>query len=156
MTVVSLRLRKQQWANDHAGSPRRCRSLTNAAVKVFAPAWDDEGQRRPGLSDPRNAEVRPLAGGCRPTLSPAALPVAEQSSRVGAVTGVGVEQPREPEQPALLHSCVGGRQSRRSLPPWRRPPAYECSGDVPLVRLRCRTNLDQLFSRPVRSSAAKS
>ena len=36
--------------------------------------------------------VRPLAGGCRPTLSPAALPVAEQSSRAGAVTGVGVMQ----------------------------------------------------------------
>jgi hypothetical protein len=36
--------------------------------------------------------VRPLAGGCRPTLSPAALPVAEQSSRAGAVTGVGVQR----------------------------------------------------------------
>jgi len=42
----------------------------------------------------RNAEARPLAGGCRSTLSPAALPVAEQSSRASAVTGVGVDEPR--------------------------------------------------------------
>jgi hypothetical protein len=49
---------------------------------------DDEGQRRPRLANPRNAEVRLLAGGCRPTLSPAALPVAEQSSHAGAVTAV--------------------------------------------------------------------
>jgi hypothetical protein len=41
-----------------------------------------------------HTEVRRLAGGCRPTLSPTALPVAEQSSRAGAVTGVGVKQQR--------------------------------------------------------------
>ncbi len=61
-------------------------------------AKDEEGQRRPRLSDLRNAEVRPLAGGCRPPLRPAALPVAEQSSREGVVTSVGVERP--PSTPA--------------------------------------------------------
>ena len=55
---------------------------------------DDEGQRRREPPDPRNAKVRQLAGSCRPTLSPAALPVAEQSSHAAAVTGVGVERSR--------------------------------------------------------------
>jgi hypothetical protein len=55
---------------------------------------DDEGQRPPRRSDPRNAELRPPAGGCRPSSSAAALTVAEQSSRADAVTGVGVEEPR--------------------------------------------------------------
>ena len=50
----------------------------------------DAGQRPPELSDPRNAEVRSAAETCRPTLSTCELPVAEQSSRAGAVTGVGV------------------------------------------------------------------
>ena len=35
-------------------------------------------------------------GGCRPSLRPAALPVAEQSSHADAVTGVGVDQQRRP------------------------------------------------------------
>jgi len=53
---------------------------------------DDEGQQRPGLSDPRSAEVRPAGWGCRPTLSPIALPVAAERSRRAALTGVGVKQ----------------------------------------------------------------
>jgi hypothetical protein len=72
-----------------------CRSPADGVVDAgVVVELDDEGQRRPGLSDPRNAEVRLLAGGCRPTLRPAALPVAEQRSRAGAVTRVGVGEPR--------------------------------------------------------------
>jgi hypothetical protein len=70
-------------------------------------AADDEGQRRAGLSDPRNAEVRPLAGGCRPTLSPAALPVGGQSSHAAAVTGIGIIRQR-------LEARKGGRVLSRS------------------------------------------
>lgn len=52
---------------------------------------DDEGQRRLGLADPRNTEVRPRRR--LPTdLEPAALPVADQTSRAGAVTGAGEKQ----------------------------------------------------------------
>ena len=51
------------------------------------------GPRRLGLSDPRDAEVRPLAVGCRPSLRPVALPLAEQSGRAGAVTATGVNHP---------------------------------------------------------------
>jgi hypothetical protein len=48
-------------------------------------------------SDCRILAIRKYArrpGGCRPTLSTAALPVAEQSGRAGAVTGVGVMRQR--------------------------------------------------------------
>jgi hypothetical protein len=65
----------------------RARTITRSD----ALARDDEGQCPPGLSDPRNAEVRPLARGCRLTWAQAALPVAEQSGRAVGVTGVGVE-----------------------------------------------------------------
>jgi hypothetical protein len=57
---------------------------------------DDEGQRQSGLSDSRDAEVRPWTGGCRPTLGPAALPVAELSCRAAPVTGIGVRQQQRP------------------------------------------------------------
>ena len=73
-----------------AGAGRAKRSRSKAGGRSAA---DDERQRRPEGSDPRSAEVRPLARGCRRTLSPAALPVAEQSSRAGAVTAVGVRRP---------------------------------------------------------------
>jgi hypothetical protein len=69
-----------------AHCPDVCNPYTLMASETTGPLSspkDDEGQRRPGLSDPRNAEVRPLPGRCRPTLGPAALPVAEQSSRAG-------------------------------------------------------------------------
>jgi hypothetical protein len=51
---------------------------------------NDERQRRLGLSDPRDAAVRLLAGAAYPALGTAARPVAEQSGHADAVTGVGV------------------------------------------------------------------
>ena len=63
-----------------------------AASSTSSVEMDDEGQQRPGLSDPRSAEVRPAGWGCRPTLSPIALPVAAERSRRAALTGVGVKQ----------------------------------------------------------------
>jgi hypothetical protein len=48
---------------------------------------DDEEERPPGLSDPLDAEYARWPG-CRPTLSPAALPVAEHGSRAHAMTEV--------------------------------------------------------------------
>ena len=59
-----------------------------------------------------HAEVCPLPGGCRPTLSPVALPVAEQSSCAGAVTGVGVDEQYASRHSAWLH-CPA-RDSGRS------------------------------------------
>ena len=47
------------------------------------------------------------AGICRPTLSTCELPAAEQSSRAGAVTGVGVRQPRTAACMSLLQSLWG-------------------------------------------------
>lgn len=60
--MVPLRLRKQQSAMivpEHSG---HYRFLTNAVVKVLALAWDDEEQPQRGLSDPRDAGVRPVSG----------------------------------------------------------------------------------------------
>jgi len=58
-----------------------------------------------------------------------ALPLLLPSGHRTCVTGPGVLRQRALGDAALLHSGVGGRQSRRSLPPWRRRPAYERFGD---------------------------
>jgi hypothetical protein len=47
---------------------------------------DDQHERRPGLSDPRNAEARPA------DLEHNPVTVAEESGRAGTVTGKGVEE----------------------------------------------------------------
>ena len=87
---LELLLRQGLAADSGAAARKQGAALASSSQTS---ATDDEGQRRPGLSDPCNAEVCPSPGVSRPTVKPAALPVAEQSSRAGAVTGVGVTGP---------------------------------------------------------------
>jgi hypothetical protein len=77
--IVSLLLAAAATAREHP-----IQALMNVTL--------DAGQRPPELSDPPNAEVGALPEAADRTLSACELPVAEQSSRAGAVTGVGVTQ----------------------------------------------------------------
>ena len=133
-----------RWACDRKGTRRSlcCRRtgpssrvLARLRLRPIAP-FDDERQRRHGPPDPRNAEVRPLALGCRSTLTTATLPLAEQSGRVDAATPIGVEQSdRSPMSTACGHLLLfshgylgdigrrpalrGGRRTNQR--PWRQP-----------------------------------
>jgi hypothetical protein len=104
---------------------RTSRTLPNDRAVASPP--DDEGQRRPRLSNPRNADVRLLAWGCRPTLSPAALPVAEQSAHAGAVAACGVEE--QSRRSGLGLARLGRRQRANASGP-RQPAAPTRSSPV--------------------------
>ena len=84
------RRRRQKTIVPRLDDSSTCASAIASAFgpKLQTPAFDDQGQRPP--HGPILA-MRKHAGqsrSCRLTVSPAALPVAEQSSRAGAVTGV--------------------------------------------------------------------
>jgi hypothetical protein len=55
----------------------------------LADALDDKEERRCGLSDPRDAEVRPVPG-LLSTLGTVAVPITEQSGRAGGAPALGV------------------------------------------------------------------
>jgi len=66
---------------------RKSRPGQNPHKTIFMPRRGTAPARTLGSSQ---CGSTPAGRGCRPTLSPAALPAAEQSSHAGAVTGVGV------------------------------------------------------------------
>jgi hypothetical protein len=82
--------------------------------------------------DCRNLAMRKYASwhGCRPTLRPAALPVAEQRSRAGAVTGVRVKQ-RPSNRPRRVRGPPNPSAPPPSLASPLSPSSHEVANDAP-------------------------
>ena len=112
--------RPRSGAPSLGGDPAARRVGRRVLLRYDAPpgwgtsaAQDDERQCRPRLSDPRSAEHTRWPGGRGPTLSTAALPVAKQSGRAAAVTGIGGGCRANPARSCFV---VSRHQSRRASP----------------------------------------
>ena len=58
---AQLREKRRKWLGDLRGTHERWAAAAPRGVTTRRSPTDDEGERRPRLSHPRNAEVRPLA-----------------------------------------------------------------------------------------------
>jgi hypothetical protein len=104
--------RSRTWRARHARSRRlskHARTLPVGAMQKRNRSVVLRTTRNSPGSDCRIPARRKYAAGrsqrCRPTVSTTALPVAEQSGQAGAVTGIGVEEPRWRRSPQTCLCC---------------------------------------------------